>query len=207
MSNVLYVDDFDGRGTFEGLVETYFASAFGLLDLPPDRYDINGPSSCAGNGLRSRTAIAPFVDSYGYEVIIWDTGNLTSCTIGDGISEKPNDAELLVEWLLNSERNVGLWVLGDGVASDLGGSSAPSAQQLMDACGVARASNSYFYLTGGQAGGGVTTPLVTGYSCPSAGAIFDGLEYYAYGGCPIINNFDVLAPLSLIHISEPTRPY
>lgn len=193
-SPVLFVDGFDGRGTFEGLVETYFASAFGLLDAPPDRYDINDPTSCAGNGVASRTAVAPFVDSYGYEVVIWDAGDLTSCTIGDGISDKPDDAGLLAEWLLNSDHNVGLWILGDGVAWKLGGSSAPSAQQLLAICGVALENRSYFNLTGGSAAGGMMTPLVTGVASAPAGAIFEGLEYYAYGGCPIINHFDVVAP-------------
>jgi len=40
-STVLYVDDFDGRGTHEGTVENYFNSSFAsVLAERPDRYDV-----------------------------------------------------------------------------------------------------------------------------------------------------------------------
>jgi hypothetical protein len=48
--------------------------------------------------------------------------------------------------------------------------------------------HSYLELTGGVDGGGTVSPLIEGVP----GGPFDGLSYYAFGGCPYINEFDVL---------------
>ncbi|MDD3643213.1 MAG: FlgD immunoglobulin-like domain containing protein, partial [Candidatus Krumholzibacteria bacterium] len=193
-SKALYVDDYDGRGTFEGTVQTYFDGTYlrhyGLIPEIPDRYDVNDPSSGVSNGIGAYAH--PSHLRQAYETIIFDAGDLGSCTISEGTahSDKSNDAALLVDFLQNTEHKVGLWVLGDDVAYDLDGSSAAVAVELMSAiCGVTLAHDSYFDLTGGISGGGVPNPVVDGVP----GTLFDGLEYYAFGGCPQINRFDVLA--------------
>ncbi|MDD3642831.1 MAG: FlgD immunoglobulin-like domain containing protein, partial [Candidatus Krumholzibacteria bacterium] len=115
----------------------------------------------------------------------------TSCTISEGTeySDKSNDANLFVEFLKNSEHKVGLWVLGDEVAYDLDGSTSAIALELMSTiCGVALNNTSYYELTGGREAGGVVTPLITGVT----GTLFAGMQYYAFAGCPIINQFDVI---------------
>jgi hypothetical protein len=186
---VLYVDDFEGRGTFVGTVQTYFDPAFAAVvpsggDMP-DRYDVNGPSSLVSNGLGARASTYHLTTAY--EKIVWDSGNLNSGTITEGTawSDKSNDAQALVDWASLSEHKVGLWILGDQVAKDLTGGGA-SALALLNMCGVTLVNSSYYNLTGGRLAGGVVTPLVTGLG------IYAGISYYAFAGCPIINSFDVL---------------
>ncbi|MBN2070960.1 MAG: T9SS type A sorting domain-containing protein [Candidatus Krumholzibacteriota bacterium] len=192
-TGILYVDDFHGRGTFDGTVQTYFDPAFAAVipgGIMPDRYDTNGPSSLVSNGLGSRATLDFMLDFY--EKVVWDSGNLNSGTITEGTdhSDKSNDADLLYNWLEQKPdgEKANLWVLGDEVANDLAGSEAQIALDFMvTACGVNYLYDSYYDLTGGREAGGVITPLVTGID------IYAGLSYYAFGGCPIINAFDVIS--------------
>jgi hypothetical protein len=199
-SDILFVDDFHGRGTFWGTVEQYFNSAI-LAALPstewPERYDVNNPSSLVSNGLQ-RSATSSVMTCY-YRKVIWDAGNLDVGTIGDGDTEagsdKTNDCQLLVDWMTlhpDSIAGAGLWVLGDDVAEDLNNLVSPQALALLTTwCGVLPFADpnwgSYYQLTGGFPVGTVTPP-VTG----TAGGIFNGDTWYAFGGCPIVNSFDCL---------------
>ncbi len=192
----LYVDDFDGRGTFNGIVQFYFDGTFrcNVVDGDiPDRYDVNGPSSGLGNGVGAYTSVtdASSIFCTAYETVVFDSGDLSSRTISEGTehSDKSNDAQLLVNWMKWSEHKVGLLVMGDQIASDLDGSYAAVAHELVSTiCGVTLESGSYLEMTGGAGAGGIVTPLITGVP----GGPFDGLEYYAFGGCPYINEFNVL---------------
>jgi hypothetical protein len=193
----LYCDDFHNRGTYVGTPETYFWPAFEAVvptanDMP-DRYDTNGPSSGVSNGIGAYVsgAGAQSIFSQAYEKVIHDSGDLNSVTITDGSanSDKSNDAQLFVDWLTTAENDVGLLVMGDQVAYDLSFSEAAVATEFVTTiCGVSLVDNSYYDVTGGRDAGGVVTPLITGV----AGGPFEGLSYYAYGGCFIINDFDVL---------------
>jgi hypothetical protein len=195
-SDILFVDDYDARGSRNGIVQEYYEPAF-LAALPaenqPDRYDVNAPSAMVSNGPGSRGCFEHLTAAYGK--IVWDCGDLASGTITDGTSDsdKSNDAGLLLEWLTNSEHNTGLWISGDNVANDLA-THMRSAQAgfLLDWCGVRLAADGYFEETGGFSGG-VVSPLVKGVP----GSIFhDGVRpdsFIAFGGCPIVNRFDVLS--------------
>ncbi|MBU8921963.1 MAG: T9SS type A sorting domain-containing protein, partial [Bacteroidales bacterium] len=156
------------------------------LYVEPDRYDVNSPSSLVGNGPGSRAKNFHF--SHVYHTIFWDSGNLNSGTITEGTahSDKSNDCQMLLDWMNLSEHKVGLWVMGDDVANDLAGSPAPSALGLLNVCGVECLNDSYFELSGGHVAGGVVNPLVAGVG------IYTGITYYVFGGCPVINGFDVL---------------
>ncbi len=201
MSKVLYVDDFHGRGTRRGNVEEYWNPTFAAVIAPeeqPDRYDINSPSSMVANGLSSRATLNQIkyndVDLSGYTIIIWDSGDLDVATIGDGnpTYEKTDDCTLLSNWLNQSGNDVGLLVCGDDVAYDLNENLASTqAIQLMSSwCGVSYVGDSYFEESGGREAGGTITPLIT----PVGTSIFAGLpSFYAFGGCPIVNGFDMLA--------------
>jgi hypothetical protein len=91
----------------------------------------------------------------------------------------------------SAAHRTGLLVMGDNIANDLSGSAAAVAAELMETlCGVSLESCSYLDLTGGVYGGGTITPLVTG----EAGGPYEGFGCYVYGGCPVINDFDVLLP-------------
>jgi hypothetical protein len=160
----------------------------------PDKYDVNGPSSGVSNGPGSRAK--NFQLTQNYNIIVWDSGDLQSITISDGTvnSDKSNDCRMLIDWFENSEHVCGLWVCGDDVAYDLDGLASTPALTLMSTwCGVDFVATSYFHETGGRTGGGIVTPLITGDT--DAGVfVHSGVpdQFYAFGGCPIINQFDVL---------------
>jgi hypothetical protein len=189
----LYCDDFHARGTFEGTVDQYFTPAFNaIIPTPadfPDKYETNGPSSGVSNGIGAYSQLG--ILSEAYEKIIHDSGDLNSVTITEGTdnSDKSNDAQALVDWMNQTEHKVGLLVMGEQVAYDLSQSAAAVALELVSTiCGVTLENNSYYDLTGGREAGGVVTPLVTGV----AGGPYAGQSFYVFGGCPIINSFDVL---------------
>ncbi len=197
-SDLLFVDDFDGRGSFVGLAENYWMATFRhVLSLPNgnvDKYDVNAPSSGVSNGPGSRAKTKHLVDWY--NIIVWDSGDLETVTISDGTtnSDKSNDCQMLINWFEQSEHRCGLWVCGDDVASDLDGLASTPALTLMSTwCGVDFLATSYFVETGGVTGYGTVTPLVTGAA--DAGVfVHAGVpdKLYAYGGCPGVNRFDVL---------------
>jgi len=192
----LYVDDFDGRETFQGLAQTYYDPAFdAYIGHPlciPDRFDVNQPSAMAGNSLGSRALLSHLLAAYGY--MIWDSGDLSSGTIlsSENPGDKSDDITLLVSWLDNLEDyyHPGLIIMGDNVATDLNQYS--DGQVLMeDWFGTELVHSSFYEMTGGYTGGGIVNPLVSGVS----GMSFEGMEFYLSGGCPVIDDFDVLRPV------------
>jgi hypothetical protein len=199
--DILYVDDFDGRGSHEGIVHNYFEHAFPAvvpgcgpapteaMERYADRYDVNQPSSMCGNGLGGRAKLAHMKTAYNN--VIWDSGDLAEGTITDGTEErgKSNDCQLLVTWLNEDDHDVGLWVLGDNVAQDLNGSVTRQALDLMSVkCGVMLGADSYYGLTGR------VSPKVSGL--PASPFHHQGIPdtFCIYGGCPAINGFDCLIP-------------
>jgi hypothetical protein len=203
-SDILFVDDFHGRGSWDGVVQDYWDATFKAIVDPakqPDVYDVNSPSSMVGNGLASRARLNQLmyneIESSGYNIIIWDAGDLDVSTIGDGSGngDKANDCALLSNWLDQSGNDVGLIIAGDDIAFDLKENlNSTDALMLMSTwCGVDYVEDSYFEATGGRVAGGIISPLITG---ASTGIFYhDGTpdELVAFGGCPIINGFDVLA--------------
>jgi hypothetical protein len=198
-SDVLFVDDFAWRGVAAGrqsTVATFWLPVFDAVLAPPnnmvDIYHVNGPSSAVSNGPGSRAK--NFQLTSVYEKIVWDSGDLESATISDGLSDKANDAQMLIDWMSLSEHKCGLWICGDDIAYELDKSTAASALALLSTwCGVDFVATSYFDETGGRTGGGVVTPLLTGHA--DAGIFVHGGvpdKFYAYGGCPIVNEFDCL---------------
>jgi hypothetical protein len=198
-SDILYVDDFHGRDAFAGLAELYWNATFEAVLSPenqPDRYDVNSPTSMVSNGPGSRAYLNHVkrdeVNLSGYKVIIWDSGYLDAGTITDGSpeSDKSDDATLLVDWLDQSENDVGLLVCGDDVAYDLDGLSSPQSGELMNTwCGVELTETSYFDMTGGIYESGTVSPYCIMTSA-WPGSMAEDL--YVFGGCPNINRFDVL---------------
>ena len=194
-SDILYVDDCSGIGSFAGAAEEYWGDFFRQnLMFQPDRYDVSDPASAVSNGPGSRAKNYQLTDQY--QMIIWDSGELTSATISDGTvdSDKSNDCEMLIEWMDLSNHRCALWVCGDGIANDLNSRWAPQALGLMSTrCGVTLVNDGYFDLAGGLVGSGVVNPLITGDA--EAGVfVHVGVPdmFYAMGGCPDINRFDVL---------------
>ncbi len=199
-SDVLFVDDFTGRGSFAGMVENYWTTVFNAVLAPPnndvDRYDVNAPSSGVSNGPGSRAK--NFQLTQYYIDIVWDCGDLPSITIASGSvstgGDKSNDCQMLIDWMELSEHICGLWICGDNVAADQDNMATIPALTLMNTwCGVDFVATSYFNETGGRTAGGIVTPLITGET--DAGIfVHAGVpdKFYAFGGCPIVNGFDVL---------------
>jgi hypothetical protein len=202
--DILYVDDFDGRGCHEGIVQIYFDRTFDNIvsggHTRPDRYDVNAPSSMVGNGLGSRATLNQIlyndIERSGYRIIIWDSGDLDVGTISDGnpAYDKTDDCTLLINWLNQSGNDVGLLVCGDNITSDLSENltTTQAIMLLSTWCGASLVTDSYFGMTGGFAAGGVLNPLVTGTDMSIFWNSGDPYQFYLDGGCPVIGNFDVL---------------
>ena len=195
-STVLFVDDSRYSSFWSG-TRVYWDRAWDALqagDDPPDRYDINSPTSGVSNGPGSRAKNYQLTSQY--DVIVWDSGDNYWVTISDGTtsSDRSNDCQMLVDWMDLSEHRCGLWICGDEIAQDLNGYASTSARTLLNTkCGVTLVDFSYYDLTGGRRGGGVTSPLITGDA--DAGVFVHGGvpdKFYAFGGCPTINMFGAL---------------
>ena len=188
---VLYVDDFDGRGTPEGIAQLYleltFRDVIATGEPMPDRYDVNQPSSMVGNSLGSRIRMAHLLT---YNMIIWDSGDLKNGTIisGENVADKSDDIGLLTEWLdLTEYWRAGIMVFGDNTAADVS-QYTDGLHLLGDLCGTELVNSSYYEMTGGYEEGGMTSALVSGFD----GGLFDGFEFYVYSGCPVLADLDVL---------------
>lgn len=167
-SDILYVDGYHGYGTLSGNVEQYFMPTFDAVLAPPnnqpDRYDINDPAAFLSNSLGSRATAQQLFGTY--RTIVWDSGDISKGTIRDGTpaTDKSPDCQVLNEWMEFSPYDVGLWVCGDNVATELSNAMSPPALMLLSYwCGVDLFDDSYFDLTGG-----LTTPTIKG----AAGGIF-----------------------------------
>jgi hypothetical protein len=112
-TDVLYVDACSGYGA-----QPYFGSSFELLGITPDRYDVRAPSSVLGNGPGSRVvSTANQIIPY-YKKIIWNSGSLSSGTMGDGGNSKSNDFGMLYSFLDQHPGGPGLYISGDEIAAE-----------------------------------------------------------------------------------------
>jgi hypothetical protein len=194
--SILYVDYFSGRGA-----QPYFDSMFmhfpWLLD-EIDRFDKRGPSSLVGNGIGYHASLAQLHQNY--VMIIWNSGDLSVGTVGDGTSEKADDYAILFAFLdLHPNVNgAGIYFSGDDLAQELDGLTSASSQQFK---------NVYIphtLITGDHTTLHRLSPLGIGKALgagapPSAGLFDHGPPFevdtiVVYGGCPSLNDFDVIAP-------------
>lgn len=187
--DILYVDDADGHGA-----QWTFDDAFGAMNMVSlvDRFDVRGPDYLAGNGLGSRVVDVMQQLVPHYSKIIWNSGYLPHGTIGGGSGqpEKSPDAQVLAEFLANNDdgmdgRGGGLFISGDCIASELAGMGG--ARGLRAFIDYAVVNQDHI-----AAGLGVV-PLVQGTPASMFAHETDLDATYAYGGCPMINTFDVLA--------------
>jgi hypothetical protein len=188
--DILYCDNFDGRGA-----QPYFDTAFQMLGIDGlvDRYDKRGPSSAEGNSIGGRV-----IDVYQqllpcYRKIIWNSGDLSAGPIGDGEAnpEYADDAAVLYTFLNNLPGPGGLYISGDDVAEELAGLYGSSAVQLRSYINYSLTNASHF-----NAGLGVS-PLAVGAPGSIFAHAFGPDSLIAYGGCPLINDFDVISPTGM----------
>jgi hypothetical protein len=179
--DILYVDGADGYGS-----QPYFDGAFMVLRLNTkiDRYDVRGPASGLSNTLSGRVFSIAVQLNAAYRGIIWDTGSLP-VTLGDGISRKSDDYQLLSAFLDNLTTLGGVYLSGDDMAEQLASSPAASAVSF-------RSTYMPFTLASGDhiaAGMGVSPKIVHW-----PGRAFTD-DFTVFGGCPQMNDFDVLNAL------------
>jgi hypothetical protein len=182
---ILYIDDCDGTGA-----QQYFQSAFDLLGLGGrvDRYDVRSPSSAVGNSPASRV-----VDMFQqilprYRIIIWNSGDLESSTIGDGDQvEKSNDYGFLLAFLDYLEGFGGVCLSGDNIGSEWASLAAADAISLRG-----RFLNFRVRVSDHKSISLPVSPYVIG----TTGGCFDNIvgpdTLIAFGGCPLMNQYDVL---------------
>jgi hypothetical protein len=186
-SNVLYVNN--------DWAEEYWQPVFNaVLPSPSKKVDvyhcyIHGSTGPGSPSVRAKN----YQLTSAYDIIVW-AGWLTDGREGIWWSAKENDCRMLIDWMNISEHPCGLWVSCDAAAYNLDVSASQSGIALLNAwCGVDVVVNSYYQLTGGFAGGGNISPLVTG-SADAGIFVHGGVpdKFYAQGGCPAMNDFDVL---------------
>ncbi len=191
--DILYVDGMDGRGA-----QRYWDTAFDNLGIleQVDRYDIRGPSSGVNNALASRVVNIQAQLNDCYRKILWDCGDL-SVTLGDGGAtfpgHKTDDYGLINTFLDNLPTQGGVYLCGDDAAAQLNRYTGASAVTF-------KTTYITYALTGGNhvPSYGIS-PLGRGI----AAGCFNGDTFVLFGGCPLVNDFDVMDPTgaSLMEVS------
>ncbi|NIM18981.1 MAG: T9SS type A sorting domain-containing protein [Candidatus Latescibacteria bacterium] len=189
--DILYVDNFSGRGA-----EPYFNSAFELMGIMDqvDRFDKRGPSSLVGNGLAGRMWSVANQLFPNYRKIIWNSGNLNRGTVGDMSANETDDFAMLYFFMDQHPDPVGagIYFSGDNMASEWTTLTNPSSSQFINTY------IPYQLVDDDHTVSFSISPLVIGENL----GIFDHgvpLEedtIVAYGGCPGINDFDVIRPVA-----------
>jgi hypothetical protein len=186
----------------------FYAAFTSLVDI----FDVIGPSSAVGNSLASR--VQNFLlqligdPEVVYQKILWNSGNLSSALVCDGGPpnggsgpDKSDDWTLLNNFMTGHPNNPGIAFWGDDLAEEWATMTGAGA--------VAFRGNwmSHIVLSTNHASvawGLNPSEKVKGDLPESIYVIFDRVAaapappksdtYMAYGGCALINDFDVLAP-------------
>jgi hypothetical protein len=186
--DILYVDGMDGRGA-----QPYWDTAFAALNLSGDvdRFDVRGPTSSAGNHPAGRVKnVSQLLGAY--KVILWDAGDLeVGLGNGSGAPEKTNDYKLVRSFLDNLTNVGGVYICGDDVGSVLDTYQSSSNPNGVDAI-VFKSTYLPFNLTSSSQKNAFGISPV-GVSVPS-GCFVSDASRVLYGGCPLINDFDVFEP-------------
>jgi hypothetical protein len=193
--DILYVDNFSGRGG-----QPYFDSAFQLMGIfdQVDRFDKRGPSSLVGNAIGHRASVLQLHQNY--RKIVWNSGDLSVGTVGDGTDEKANDYLILFQFLDQHPNTfgAGIYFSGDDLAEELAGMTTASSQNFKNVyiphTLITGDHNTLHRICPYGIGEGSGTGVPPSYGIFDHGPPFGVDTIVVYGGCPIINDFDVIAP-------------
>jgi hypothetical protein len=190
-NDVLYVDGMDGRGG-----QGFFDTAFEQLGYNPDRYDVRGPSSGVANRPSTRVTNVTAQLNANYQKIIWDCGDLTT-NLGDGTGtpEASNDYAMLNIYLNALASPGGVYLCGDDLPSSLASAAGG------DAVSFKSTYINYNLITGNHRPTYGIAPVGTG---TGGGSAFGSDTWVIYGGCGLINDFDVMDPTGLSTVMEST---
>jgi hypothetical protein len=155
------------------------------MGLNPDRYDVRGPSSSVSNRPGTRVTDVNQQLNANYQKLIWDAGDLPQ-SLGDGTGapEKSNDYAMVNSFLGGLSTGGGVYICGDDYPAGLNTAAGASAVTF-------KSTSITFTLTTGNARPTYgTAPFGVG----QAGGSFAGDKWVIFGGCPLINDFDVVVP-------------
>jgi len=178
VTDVLYVDGMDGRGA-----QVFWDTALQQLSQVHDRYDVRGPTSSVSNRPGTRVRDVAQQLNANYKLILWDAGDLTQ-SLGDGTGapEKSNDYAMVNAFLGGLTSPGGIYICGDDYGAGLNTAAGASAVTFKSTYVT------YSLITGNHRPSFGTSPLGVG----PTGSAFAGDTFFIYGGCPLINDFDVM---------------
>ncbi len=178
-TRLLYVEDADGPG--DAWQRAFRYNHCGEFDI----YKTQSPSSGLNNGLGCR---ATSEHLSGYHAIIWDSGDRQKYTLNvPGNGQICDDSSLLETWLDQSDHDVGLWVMGNTVASDLHGVGTAFLNQVLGAQRE-QANWDYYDATG------IRVPRVLA-SHPDLEWLGGTPSFWVAAGCPDVGNLDLISPI------------
>jgi hypothetical protein len=196
-NDILYVDGMDGRGA-----QGFWDVSFQQMALNPDRYDVRGPSSSVSNRPGTRVTDVNQQLNANYRKILWDAGDLPQ-SLGDGTGapEKSNDYAMVNAFLSGLSSLGGVYICGDDYPAGLSTAAGASAVTFKSTY------ITYTLTTGNHRPTYGTAP----YGVGAAGGQFAGDQWVIYGGCPLINDFDVVLPTGTtvgqsVYDDNPTSP-
>jgi hypothetical protein len=186
-NDILYVDGMDGRGG-----QNLWDVSFAQLGINPDRYDVRGPTSSVSNRPGTRITNTSAQLNANYQKILWDGGDLgTNLGDGSGFPEKSNDYLKINEFLGGLTSAGGVYICGDDWPQALTAAAGASAITF-------RSTYLTFTLTSNNAKPTYgLAPIGTGVAGGLPVQAFSGDTWVIYGGCPLVNDFDVMTPTGL----------
>jgi hypothetical protein len=208
LGDFLFVDDADDRG---GPAQLYFDMAFRYMGLADkvDRFDVLGPSSVVGNSLAGRVkniqtqVIGDPTEIYG--IVLWNASDLSRGIMGDGgtpnggsSAEKSDDYALAYTFLNTHPGDPGWAMWCDDAVQDwntLVGLSAVNVKSIF--------MNHTLGAGDQKTVSGVVSPRIFPASpVPPATYLQPTESFYVYGGCAVINDFDVPGQSGLSRVSH-----
>jgi FlgD Ig-like domain len=181
LATILFVNNNYGRETEASIAKALTAQGFKF-----DTWDVNGPTTGAGNTPGGSPAGDPFYfwpassvnDLLRYSTIIWHAGSLAQLTI------QPQDEALIQSWIQQPGKSRNFWLAGDDVAHDLIVQGADYNSFLSFTVGA-----SYTRDLWENFPQDTLHPVVQGL----AGTPTAGRNMHVNSDCPIIEKFDLIA--------------
>ena len=188
-TDILYVDGFDGYGA-----QPFFETAFELLGITPDRFDILDPTYISGGGPGARVANVLAQIAPAYQKIAWNTGHFRRGGIHDGLAYgawrlSSDDFGMLFEFLDQSPNRPGVYFSGDNLATWWATKAGAGAVNLRDTYINYNVVSDAHTVVGEP-----VSPLAIGLPGSFFDHPLDGVDTLVAfgGGCSGVNDFDVL---------------
>ncbi|HEX5131331.1 MAG TPA: FlgD immunoglobulin-like domain containing protein [Candidatus Krumholzibacteria bacterium] len=190
--DILYVDGMDGRGS-----QPYWDSAFQSLGIleKVDRYDVRGPSSSVSNrpAGRVKNVTTQLLDCY--RKILWDCGDLTlGLGNGTGSPEKTDDYQLVNAFLGGLANPGGVYIAGDDTPTELNTYQSASIGPNGEGTEAITFRSTWMTHTLTSSNAKLTYGISPTGTAVAGGCFVSDPTFVIYGGCPLINDFDVMTP-------------